>query len=222
MFCPKCGTENDDNAKFCKGCGASLNSSPNIETKKVENSSNNKLIIAITAIICVCIIFGALFMVLGNDSGDAVVTANNSSNNVESNDSSTNMNADTSSDNEDRYENFSESEYPKSSYKVNDFYTAHTPEDAKQEMFNQADVNGDGVLTGDEIKEMDYLLKHSEYTYNGPEYDTASSSSSSSEKHWYGQCTTHGWVMLDDDQHCPYCIEEGLDPRVLKNSKVYE
>jgi hypothetical protein len=24
MFCPKCGTENPDNGKFCRGCGANL------------------------------------------------------------------------------------------------------------------------------------------------------------------------------------------------------
>ena len=36
---------------------------------------------------------------------------------------------------------------------------------------------------------------------------------------WYGKCTTHGWVKLDSDQHCPQCVDEGKDPRVLKNSK---
>ena len=48
------------------------------------------------------------------------------------------------------------------------------------------------------------------------------SSSSSSEKHWYGECTTHGWVQLNSDKHCPQCLEEGRDARVLKNSIVYE
>ena len=151
MFCQKCGTENDDNAKFCKGCGATLNSSPKIENNENKNSSNNKLIIAVAAIICICVIAGGLFMVFGNNSSDNVAT---SANNAETNDSTT-VNADTSSDNEDRYADFDESEYPESSYKIDDFYTAHTPEDAKQEMFNQADFNGDGVLTGDEIKEFE-------------------------------------------------------------------
>ena len=214
MFCQKCGTENDDNAKFCKGCGATLNSSPKIEKNENKNSSNNKLIIAVAAIICICVIAGGLFMVFGNNSSDNVAT---SANNAETNDSTT-VNADTSSDNEDRYADFDESEYPESSYKIDDFYTAHTPEDAKQEMFNQADFNGDGVLTGDEIKEMDYLLKHSKYTWNGPN----ATSSSNTGKHWYGECTTHGWVQLNSDKHCPQCIQEGLDPRVLKNSIVYE
>ncbi len=29
MFCPKCGTENNDGAKFCVGCGAALGSQSN-------------------------------------------------------------------------------------------------------------------------------------------------------------------------------------------------
>ncbi len=29
MFCPKCGTENNDGAKFCVGCGATLGSQSN-------------------------------------------------------------------------------------------------------------------------------------------------------------------------------------------------
>ena len=215
MKCPKCGLDNDDGAKFCKSCGASLESSP-----QGEKSSKNTLIIAVTAIICICIIAGAFIMVSGNNSNDSVAV-NESDTNSSSELSTSDSSSESSNDNSDRYSEFSASEWPESSYTINDIYTAHTPEDAKTKMFEQADFNGDGVLTGDEIKEMDYLLKHSEYTYNGPG-DTSSSSSSSSEKHWYGQCTTHGWVMLNSDKHCPYCIEEGLDPRVLKNSIVYE
>lgn len=51
---------------------------------------------------------------------------------------------------------------------------------------------------------------------------SSSSSFTSSEKHWYGECTTHGWVQLNSDKHCPQCIDEKRDPRVLKNSIVYE
>ena len=144
MFCSKCGTENKDDDKFCKSCGAPLNSSSKEKTIDNQKSSNNKIIIAVAAIICICVIAGGLFMVFGNNNAD-------------------NVNA----DDENRYENFSESEWNKSSYSIDDIYTAHTPDDVKAEMFNQADFNGDGVLTGNEIKEMDYLLKHSEYTFNG-------------------------------------------------------
>ena len=29
MFCPKCGKENDDNAVFCRYCGAKMNKDKN-------------------------------------------------------------------------------------------------------------------------------------------------------------------------------------------------
>lgn len=216
MKCPKCGLENGDGAKFCKSCGSPLDSGP----KNQEKSSKNTLIIAVAAIICVCIIAGALIMTSGNNSenNSAPVSdsdEDNSTTEVNTDDSSSKSDDDRDSD---RYANFDSREWTESSYTIDDIYTAHTPEDAKAEMFKQADFNGDGVLKGNEIKEMDYLLKHSEYTWNGP----GDSSSSSSQKHWYGQCTTHGWVQLDSNQHCPQCIEEGLDPRVLKDSKVYQ
>ena len=171
MFCPKCGCENEDKAKFCKSCGASLDSSSNKETNETSKSSNNKLIIAVAAIICICIIGAALFMVMGNNSDNGAT----SSNDLKTDDST----SDVSSDDENRYENFSESEWDQSSYTLDEIYTAHTPEDEKSAMFDQADFNGDGVLTGDEIKEMDYLLKHSDYTWNGPSSGVSLSQASS-------------------------------------------
>ena len=36
-----------------------------------------------------------------------------------------------------------------------------------------------------------------------------------------GYCTTHGRVELNSDNHCPFCIRDGLDPRVLRGSIVY-
>lgn len=53
-------------------------------------------------------------------------------------------------------------------YSPNDINTAHTPQDAKQRMFDESDSNGDGILTGSEIDSMDYKLKHSPYAYRGP------------------------------------------------------
>ena len=53
-------------------------------------------------------------------------------------------------------------------YSPNDINTAHTPQDAKQRMFDESDSNGDGILTGSEIDSMEYKLKHSPYSYKGP------------------------------------------------------
>lgn len=53
-------------------------------------------------------------------------------------------------------------------YSPNDINTAHTPQDAKQRMFDESDSNGDGILTGSEIDSMEYKLKHSPYAYRSP------------------------------------------------------
>ena len=50
------------------------------------------------------------------------------------------------------------------------------------------------------------------------EVNETSDSSASETGYYYGQCTTHGWVRLNSDKHCPECVKEGRDPRVLKNS----
>jgi len=33
MYCPKCGTENLDNARFCKKCGYEFESDPRFSTE---------------------------------------------------------------------------------------------------------------------------------------------------------------------------------------------
>ena len=50
------------------------------------------------------------------------------------------------------------------------------------------------------------------------EINNTTENTSSETGHYYGQCTTHGCVRLNSDKHCPECVKEGLDPRVLKNS----
>lgn len=42
MFCSKCGTENADGAKFCKGCGAELAVAPKQETDVKKDETNVK------------------------------------------------------------------------------------------------------------------------------------------------------------------------------------
>ncbi|MBE5862574.1 MAG: zinc-ribbon domain-containing protein [Lachnospiraceae bacterium] len=41
MFCPKCGTKNDDDALFCSGCGEKL--SNHVQSNKAKTSSRNKI-----------------------------------------------------------------------------------------------------------------------------------------------------------------------------------
>ena len=68
MLCPKCKTENSDSAKFCKTCGASLNSKT-MSHKNVINSfssdeinnKNKKILIAILAIVVVSLAGAFIF-----------------------------------------------------------------------------------------------------------------------------------------------------------------
>lgn len=44
MYCPNCGTQNNDNQRFCRNCGVSLNNTlqtPNIYDKREGDSINN-------------------------------------------------------------------------------------------------------------------------------------------------------------------------------------
>ena len=50
MFCPKCGCELDDNAKFCDKCGESIYGGSNVHTKKVKSQGGGKAKKTITAI----------------------------------------------------------------------------------------------------------------------------------------------------------------------------
>ncbi len=97
VFCPNCGAENNDTAKFCKNCGNSLSGGNPIKDNYVttgnapsaqsnnsnfnngSNNSNSKsdnknlIIISLTIIICALLIAGALIMFSsnGNDNDDS-------------------------------------------------------------------------------------------------------------------------------------------------------
>ena len=165
MKCPKCGCENKEDSRFCKDCGAVLNISHSTENSN-EPRNKNILIILGTVILCFIIIAGAISL-LGNNSNNDVV---NSTDNSTVNDSSIEVSDNSSSESvdKDRYAEFDKSEWYLPSYTLEDIYTAHTPDDVKAQMFKKADADGDGILVGDEIKEMDYLLKHNAYTWQGP------------------------------------------------------
>ncbi len=165
MKCPKCGCENKEDSRFCKDCGAILNIGSSENSIKPKNNKNILIIIG-TAILCFIIIAGAL-SILENDSNNEVVNyTNNSTDNNSSAKVSDNLS--TESVDKDRYAEFDKSEWYLPSYTLEDIYTAHTPDDVKAQMFEKADANDDGILVGDEIKEMDYLLKHNAYTWQGP------------------------------------------------------
>ena len=93
VFCPNCGLENSDSAKFCKNCGTSLKvnrpikddyvATGNDPTARVNNSnfgspnnnnskSDNKnlIIICLTVVICAILIAGALVLFSSNDNSD--------------------------------------------------------------------------------------------------------------------------------------------------------
>ena len=73
MKCPKCGTENNDGAKFCKGCGGSLQTNPSSDNLMSQSKSNNNtLIICVTVLLAIIVIAGA-FVLLNDVSDDSSV-----------------------------------------------------------------------------------------------------------------------------------------------------
>lgn len=58
MNCPKCGNENENEAKFCKHCGTPLNSGSNATTKTTDK--NKMIIIALIAVVAILAV-GVLF-----------------------------------------------------------------------------------------------------------------------------------------------------------------
>lgn len=93
MFCPKCGTENDDNAQFCKGCGETLQKTHTpTNSSSQAKGSKNMLIICAAIILCVLIVAGA-FVLMNNSSSDS----NNSNVVKENTDSSVDTNDESSS-----------------------------------------------------------------------------------------------------------------------------
>lgn len=98
VFCPNCGYENNDSAKFCKNCGNSLKAKRPIKddyvatghdpTARVDNSgfnssnnnnekSDNKnlIIICLTVVICAVLIAGALVLFSSNNSNNNDIDA---------------------------------------------------------------------------------------------------------------------------------------------------
>lgn len=94
VFCPSCGFENKNSAKFCKNCGTPLMTDRPIKdnyvatgtdpTVRVDNSNSNNsngnsnsgsdnknlIIICLTVVICAILIAGALVLFSNNNSND--------------------------------------------------------------------------------------------------------------------------------------------------------
>ena len=95
VFCPDCGAENADSAKFCKNCGHALNANrpikdnyvntgidPSARVNDNSNSSNsninsnsksennNLIIICLTIFICALLIAGAMVMFSNSNAND--------------------------------------------------------------------------------------------------------------------------------------------------------
>lgn len=88
MFCPKCGCDNKDSAKFCKKCGTSLSKVSNTKKEFLDShkktgsdskvndvldvsnnskSSKNLIIVCLTVIICTALIVGSVLYVSYNN-----------------------------------------------------------------------------------------------------------------------------------------------------------
>jgi hypothetical protein len=81
MFCPKCGTDNDDDAKYCEGCGRSLQKGiheQNMQSKQKNENSGMSNGVKALIVICVVLVAGiglTAGMLLQNPASSA---ANNS------------------------------------------------------------------------------------------------------------------------------------------------
>lgn len=75
MFCPKCNTENNDSAKFCKKCGTPLTKNTVIQEKK---SNNSKILIIALIIVCL-VVAGSLIYFYGFNHTQSDEVVNNSS-----------------------------------------------------------------------------------------------------------------------------------------------
>lgn len=227
MFCQKCGTENDDTAKFCKGCGSSLSSIENGDTSEATKLNKNFKILAILILI-VIIAAAGVFMYMNNLQEDSQIVCMSTT--VINNGSDLSVKLLDSNNN------------PISNKDIN---------------ITIKDVNGEdlsevGITDKNGIRSMPIFYEAGKYTfvatfagdsdYKGSSISqsftikdsvkTTKDSSSSSDNPYMGTfdgtweegvdykgyCTTHGWVTLNSRHHCQWCEEEGKDPRVVRDS----
>lgn len=217
MKCPKCGTDNKDGAKFCKGCGEQLSIISSPDSNVSESKSNkNTLIICVTAIICVLIIASAFVLLNSGTNSETVANDVNLTNT--SNDTVNDTSDDSSQDTA-----VAENTVDSMTYGEASTYLSGASSTVIQNTFDEADKNGDGLLTGSEISKFKKLADLTERTA-----DTSNSEHVEAQDYGAGDgttrtryCTTHGRVATGEDNLCPYCQQEGLDARTVKDSTEY-
>ena len=212
MKCPSCGAENKPGSKFCKHCGESLQVTvkPNVNSQPKDNK--NTLIICATVIICVIIIAGALVFLNSDSSGNDA--------NVNTADSMSNESTDSVSEDSSAVAKNTEDSM---TYAEATNYLSGASSTVIQNTFDEADKNGDGLLTGSEISSFKKLADLTKRTAN-----TQSTENVEAQDYGAGDgttktryCTTHGRVAVGSDNLCPYCQQEGLDARTVKGSTEY-
>ena len=234
MICPECGKENKEGAKFCKNCGASLSDvQSNIHKENVEKVKSDSGVASSTINSSssgssggnknTLIIFAGAVLLLNSP-------AENVSDTVVVNDSSDSVNESTD-DAKTSESSSSEGSTPKGSTSTESMtfaeaepYLSGASATVIRNTFDEADADGDGVLTGSEINRFKYLADLTDRTAD-------TSNSEHVEAQDYGgtgdgttktrYCTTHGRVTTGEDLQCPYCKAEGLDSRTVKGSTEY-
>ena len=200
MKCPNCGTENKDNVKFCKGCGASLQSASTQQNSSFgANSNNNLLIICVALVLCVIVIGAVVLLSNGSDDSDSYVTDDDSDSvgSVEEVD-------DSSSSNNGMTFSEAATYFPEAS----DTVLSH--------VFDEADSNSDGVLSDSEFVTFEKVRDHTKKYANNVRNEYSTVKPSGGEK--TGYCADHGRVAVVDGSQCPYCIDLGYSDTKTKTS----
>ncbi len=186
------------------------------KTNKTESNNKNTLIICVTAIICVLIVAGA-FVVLGTDllNNSNVDSGTNQTNGTDVNKTVDNKTNVAKSDSGSSNNEMTFVEAKKLMKGSSNTIIRNT--------FDEADANGDGVLTGSEISRFKYLADLTDRTADtsNTEHVEASDYGAGDGTTRTRYCTTHGRVATGSDNLCPYCLEEGLDARTVKDSTEY-
>lgn len=218
MKCPKCGTENRDGSKFCKGCGEKLSIVPPTQDIVSEpKTSNNTLIICITAIICVIILAGA-FVFMNGGSNDSAVS------NDAVNDANTVSSVDNSVDSSDSVDESVDDSANGKDFADAASYFSGASNTVVKHVFDECDDDGDGYLSDAEFSNFKDLVAFTKKWA----VDIANEDDVITPDLWNGDgsirtryCADHGRIAVGDDDRCPYCEDLGYDSRTRSGSTKY-